>query len=132
YRINKFFSFGFVRSLELKIGLGSLIFLGIPYIIGTRFLQNNILIPLTLILTFIIPYIISKLLFLPKDNILKSLDNMEDRNISMESTISTRDFFEDINVKINNIKGVIKSDFVGYNGTTDELNVFADKFNEIS
>lgn len=132
YKINKFLSFGFAKSLELKIGLGSLIFLGIPYIIGTKFLQNYILIPLTLILTFIIPYIISKLLLLPKDSILKSLDSMGDRNISIESTIYTKDFFEDINIKINKIKKIIKSDFVGYNGTTDELNVFADKFNEIS
>jgi len=33
---------------------------------------------------------------------------------------------------INQIKLSIKSDFVGFKGTTDELNVLADKFNEIS
>ena len=33
---------------------------------------------------------------------------------------------------MNLIKSNIKTDFVGYKGTTDELNVFADKFNRIS
>lgn len=132
YAMNKFFSFGFAKNLELKIALGSLVFMGIPYIIGTKFLQKNMLIIITLILTFIVPYIISKLLFLPKNRILKSLDEMENRGFSIETTISTGDDFEKINSKLNNIKKVIKADFVGYKGTTDELNVFANKFNEIS
>ena len=46
--------------------------------------------------------------------------------------ISTNDFFEDINGKIIEIKESIKTDFVGYKGTTDELNVFANKFGNIS
>ncbi|MCR2044214.1 heme NO-binding domain-containing protein [Anaerosalibacter massiliensis] len=132
YRINNFFSFGFAKNLELKIGLGSLIFIGIPYIIGTNFLKTSIIIPITLLLTFLVPYTISKALFLPKDKILKSLEGMANRNFSIYSNISTKDFFEEINLKINDVKKTLKSDFVGYKGTTDELNVFANKFNEIS
>ncbi|HAE92800.1 MAG TPA: chemotaxis protein, partial [Tissierella sp.] len=76
--------------------------------------------------------IISKGLFKPLKFIYNSLDEIVDKDLSMVLDIDTNDFFEDINKKVKNLKESIKADFVGYKGTTDELNVFADKFAEIS
>lgn len=132
YKFNKALSFGFIKNLETKIGVASLLFIGIPYVILSKFANENILLPTTLALSFLVPFLISKGLFAPIKTIYRNLDEMENRNISIENTISTKDFFENINSKLNSIKANIKSDFVGYKGTTDELNVFADKFNDIS
>ena len=68
----------------------------------------------------------------PMEAIIKSIEEIKAKDLSFERSISTNDLFEDINNSINEIKAIIKTDFVGYKGTTDELNVFADRFNDIS
>ncbi|NMA87032.1 MAG: chemotaxis protein, partial [Tissierellia bacterium] len=132
YKFNKFFSFGFVKKLELKIALGTLIFGGIPMIVLSRFVDDKILMPISLLLAFFVPYLIGKGLVKPMDDILLSIEEIKDKDLSFERNISTNDLFEDMNNSINEIKASIKTDFVGYKGTTDELNVFADRFNDIS
>ena len=132
YKFNKFFSFGFIKGLETKIALASLLFGGIPITIISNFVDKKIMTPIALALSFIIPYFVGKALFKPKDAILESINEIKSKDLSFERNISTNDFFEDINNNLNQIKASIKTDFVGYKGTTDELNVFANKFNEIS
>lgn len=132
YRINKLLSLGFIRSLEGKIAIASLLFVGLPYLLLSNYLDGIALTATTIGLSTLVPYLVSKLLFVPKKNILKQLEDMKDRNYSEENDLSTMDFFEDINKAINEYKNIIKSDFVGFKGTTDELNVFGEKFNEIS
>ncbi len=83
-------------------------------------------------LPFFVPYLIGKGLVKPMDDILLSIEEIKDKDLSFERNISTNDLFEDMNNSINEIKASIKTDFVGYKGTTDELNVFADRFNDIS
>ncbi len=130
--INKALSLGFIKSMESKIALASLLFVGIPNILLFSFAPTNIAIPTSLIISAIIPFLISKGLFRPLKYINTYLDELKDKNFSLVNNISTNDFFEDINKKIMEIKESIKTDFVGYKGTTDELNVFADKFGKIS
>ena len=132
YTFNKFFSFGFVKKLELKIALGTLIFGGLPMIILSQFVDNKVLVPLSLLLAFLVPYLIGKGLVKPMEDILLSIDEIKEKDLSFERNISTNDLFQDINNSLNEIKANIKTDFVGYKGTTDELNVFANKFNHIS
>ncbi len=132
YRINKFLSFGFIRKFEAKVAIASLILIGVPYILLSNVLGKWSLASVTLGLSLIVPFIITKLLLLPTKSIVNQLNSLKENDYSEEHDISTNDFFEDINDLINEYKGVLKSDFVGFNGMTDELNVFSDKFNEIS
>lgn len=130
--LNRILSLGFIKSIEGKIALGSLLFLGIPSVLAVNFLDKNISMPLIAILAILVPFILGKGLYKPLRFIYKSLDSFIDKDLSIAQDISTNDFFEDFNKKLNSIKDGIKTDFVGYKGTTDELNVFADKFAEIS
>lgn len=132
YKFSKLFSFGFIKKLETKIALATLLFAGIPIAILSNFLDKKTMMPVALLISFIIPYLVGKGLFKPMNPILKSIEEIKSKDLSFERHISTNDFFEDINNSLNEIKSSIKTDFVGYKGTTDELNVFADKFNEIS
>jgi len=125
-------SLGFIKNMEAKIALSSLLFLGIPLALLNTFAKPSIALPISIVLSAIIPFIFTKLLFRPIESINRSLDGLTDKNLSLIEDISTNDFFEDINLKINLVKESIKTDFVGYKGTTDELNVFADKFAQIS
>jgi methyl-accepting chemotaxis protein len=134
YKINKLLSFGFIKGLSGKLAVVSLLFIGIPNFLISRFtsLSNDIVLIMTLALSVIVPYVFSKLLLMPKNNIIRQLKELKNHNYSEENKIVTNDFFEEINNLIEEYKNTIKSDFVGFKGTTDELNIFSDKFNEIS
>lgn len=132
FRFNKALSLGFIKSIEGKIAIASLISVGIPAILSYNFLDSKIALAITLILSVIMPFLITKGLFKPLKSIYESMDSLIHKNFSIDEDISTNDLFEDINDKLNMLKDSIKTDFVGYKGTTDELNVFADEFSVIS
>lgn len=132
FLFNKVLSLGFIKNMEAKIALSSLILVGIPSVLLYEFAPTNIAIPGILALSAIVPFIVGKGLFSPLKYIYQYLDKLKARDFSLVHNISTNDFFEDLNNKLGEIKDAIKTDFVGYKGTTDELNVFADKFAEIS
>ncbi len=132
YRINTFLSLGFIRKLEIKVAIASLILVGVPHILLSSYLDKWSLSGVTLALSFMVPAVITKLLLRPVKSIIGQLKNLNENNYSEEHDISTKDFFEDINRLINDYKTMLKEDFVGFKGMTDELNVFSDKFNEIS
>lgn len=132
YILNKILSLGFIKSFEFKLGIASLLLVGLPITLLMYIGNNSMLMPVALGLSFIMPMIMGKGLLLPLKNIYSSLEELKEKNLSFERNISTNDFLENINNEINHIKSSMKSDFVGFKGTTDELNVFATKFNEIS
>ena len=132
FMLNKALSLGFIKNMEGKIALASILFVGVPSVLLLKFAPNNIAIPSILALSAIIPFIVSKGLFRPLKYINGYLDEIKNKDFSLVHDISTNDFFEDINESLREIKESIKTDFVGYKGTTDELNVFADRFGEIS
>lgn len=132
YRLNKALSFGFIKNMEGKIALASLLLVGIPGVLLSNFVAPKVALPGILVLSAVVPFLVSKGLFRPLKAIYKSLEEVTNKDLSMVQDIVTNDFFEDINLKLKDLKDAIKTDFVGYKGTTDELNVFADKFAEIS
>lgn len=132
YKINKILSFGFIKKLEGKIAISTLLLVGLPYALLSRYIEGAVLTGITLALTLIVPYIISKLLFMPKRSIINQLKDIKERQYAEDNEISTKDFFEEINKEISEYKDVLKTDFVGFKGVIDELSVFSDKFNEIS
>lgn len=132
FHLNKFLSLGFIKNMEGKIALASLVFVGLPSVLLLQYAPNNITKPGILALSIVMPFIISKGVFRPLKYINKYLDEIKNKDFSLVHDISTNDFFEELNEKIREIKESIKTDFVGYKSTTDELNVFADRFADIS
>lgn len=132
YRLNRLFSLGFINKFELKVGLASLLLVGIPLSILVNFFDSSTIIAASLLLSFLIPTLIVKGLLSPIKEIKKAIEELKEKNLSLQRSISTKDFWENMMEDINQIKLSMKADFVGFKGITDELNVFADKFNEIS
>lgn len=132
YVFNKALSLGFIKNLETKIALLSLLFVGVPTAVIYKVAGNGLALPLALVLSAIVPFLFSSLLLKPVNSIKLSLEKLLEKDLSYIEDISTGDVLGEINNSINGIKDSIKADFVGYKGTTDELNVFADKFSEIS
>lgn len=132
YTVNKFFSLGFFNNLETKSALMSFLFLGIPAVLAFSLGGRAVGGIITLLLSLIVPFVSTSLLNRPLSLITKQLRDIRDRFFSEETSISTNDQYEDLNNLIAEFKDVIKSDFVGFKGLTDELNVFSDKFKDAS
>jgi len=132
YFLNNLLSLGFIKTMEGKLALSSLVLVGIPSALGIKFLPPNISIPLVLVLSILIPLLVGKGLFRPIKSIKSTLDKLINKDLTLVESIVTKDFFEEISQKINLMKDSLKTDFVGYKATTDELNVFSNKFLEIS
>lgn len=132
FAFNKLLSLGFIRTLGGKIALSSLLLLGLPSALLFKFGPANIVLPAVLLLSLIVPLLVSKLLFSPFKALDGYLKELKDKDFSVVHNISTLDNFEEINNRLREVKDSIKTDFVGFKGTTDELNVFADKFAIIS
>lgn len=132
YPFNKLLSLGFIKNFEAKVAMGSLLLGGLPLVLLSNHMDSSLLIPITLAISFLVPFIVGKGLLRPLNSIFKSMEEIERKDLSFEENIYTHDFLEDMNQRLNAIKKSIKTDFVGYKGTTDELNVFADRFNDIS
>lgn len=132
FLLNNLLSFGFIKNLEGKLALASLILVGIPTAIAARFLPTTVTIPLVLILSIVVPLLVGKGLFKPIKTIRSNLDKLVNKDLTLLEGMATKDFFEEINNKICLMKDSLKTDFVGYKSTTDELNVFSNKFLKIS
>ena len=132
YRINKIFSFGLVKDLEAKSAIMSLIFLGLPSVLAFKLFGGIGGTLTTLLLSLLVPFLSSKALNSPLKLIMGQLDDLKQRRFTEDTTIYSNDIYEDLNASIGEFKDLIKSDFVGFKGLTDELNLFSDKFNDAS
>ncbi len=132
FYFNQLLTFGLVKKLESKLALAILLFIGIPAGLMITYLPNSIVIPSILVLSFVIPLIVSKQLFKPIIHINRYLDTLKEKDFSIAHQISTKDIFEELNDKLMALISGLKTDFVGYKSTTDELNVFANSFSHIS
>lgn len=132
YKINKLFSLGFINNLEGKSAFMSLIFLGIPSVLCFKLGGPVFGTILTLLLSILVPFLATKTLNAPLKLITKQITDLKGRFFSEDTSIDTNDIFEDLNSLIGEFKDIIKSDFVGFKGLTDELNVFSDRFSDAS
>jgi len=130
YRINKLLSFGFVRSIPVKIGVG---------VTFLAFLANGILsligapIPLwSAVISGGLAALSTSLLLKPFATIQAEIKNLQERKYFLETNLHTNDEFEDIMQGLSLYKKRLKREFVGFKGTSDEMNKYADNFNMLA
>jgi methyl-accepting chemotaxis protein len=131
YKFNKLFSFGFIRSISLKIALvtfiGSLI--EIFLILGINNIARELAIS---IISSLFSFIGASILLRPINFIKDDIKNIIENNFSEDNDIQTGDCFEDIHMLLKQYKKSLKADFTGFKGVTDEMSTFVDKINDIS
>lgn len=132
YKLNQWLSLGIFRALDTKIALGGLIFAGIPTLILSKFLSSFPTALIGLVLYFVVTKVISIMMLMPQSAIMEQIKAMQNRNYSVDFDLSSKDFFEDMNHTLRDYKESLVTDFIRFNGITDELNVFGDQFNKIS
>jgi len=131
YFFNKLLSFGFIKSLSVKAG----IFTGLCSVLVFIPIVGPALWYKSIILAFgsgLITSLGTSLLLKPKKHLEEELQRLILSDYLHHSKISTNDFFETLFDSINDYKKVIKSDFVGFKGVTDEMDTFVKNINAIS
>lgn len=129
YFFNKLLSLGFIKNLGVKIAIFDFLISAIVFIP----LFGGVVKPLIgAAATAAASFIAASMLVKPKKIIEDSLKKINENNYLEDGEINTGDFFEDIYRLIIDHKKVVKADFVGFKGITDEMNNFVGNINKIS
>ncbi|SFB15462.1 heme NO-binding domain-containing protein [Clostridium frigidicarnis] len=128
YILNNMLSFGFIKSFSGKIALATFI----PIIILSIILAGPVKGIIISAFSSIISFIVSSLLIRPKEDILEELKRINSNKYFHDGKICTNDFFEQIYDELKVYGKVVRSDFTGFKGITDEMNSFVSTINEIS
>lgn len=131
FKFNKMMSLGFIKSIGGKVALFTFVAALISNI-GIIGAENVIKVFIPSIIAALAAYISASLLMMPKEYIKTELEKIIENKYLEDGDIVTGDFFEELFSLVKNHKDVIKKDFVGFKGVTDEMNTFVDNIDIIS
>lgn len=131
YLFNRLLSLGFIKNFGAKVGVFTFVISAI--ILAIMLGMDNILKALIgSAISGIGAFVGVSLMMSPMEQIKEELGRIINNQYNIDGKITTNDFFEDIYNLLKNHKKVIKADFVGFKGVTDEMNTFVDTINIIS
>lgn len=131
YRFNKFLSLGFIRNFGVKVSIFTFTITAVG-LIGVIGVNNTPKALLGALISAIASFIASSALVRPRKLLEENLIKLNNSDFVEDIEIVTGDFFEELIVKLSAHKKVVRADFVGFKGVTDEMNTFADKINIIT
>jgi len=129
FTINK--AFGFIKDIELKTAVVSLILfliLEIPTLLVSR--QAGLY--ASFIYALISTLIGAKLINRPLYRIVKEMKRIKGHEYIEDGRIETGDYYEKIFDALNEYKDIVRKDFVGFKGITDEMNTFSNTLTSIA
>ena len=131
YILNKFMSFGFIKNINVKIALLSVIIF-IVLDLCAALIAKDIPEFVRIIFAFASTITASSLLNKPLKVIVKDFEKIKTHNYVENGEIHTNDIYETMYENLNGYKDSVKGDFVGFKGLTDEMNTFSDNLTAIS
>ena len=130
HRLNRLFSFGIFRSVAVKIGLLTTIF---ALLISSIFAVAGLSSPLWGAVVGGVASLVSAILLLrPIQTVLDEIKTMQERQYFLETEFFSSDEFEEVMEGLSLYKTRLKKEFVGFKGIADEMNKYADDFNELA
>ncbi len=127
YRFNQLLSFGFISNLSVKFGVAVAL---VTLLLEGTLALAGLTVPLWLAaISGVSASICANLLLKPFKAIKNELENLQQRKYFMETKIHTNDEFEQLMQGVALYKKRLKREFVGFKGTSDEMNKYADNFN---
>lgn len=129
YRINRILSFGFIKSVTLKISLvnmvvvGLLAFIILPSKIDALFIGTG---------AFIASAVTSAILHRPQKLLVKELSRLGQNDFVEYLSVKSGDEYETVFENINEVKRSVQKDFIGFNAIVDEMYTFNKSVTEIA
>ena len=134
YRLNRFLTFGFIKSTSMKIALSSGLLTLIPMLPLSLMLDSLDVTTalITACVSAVSTYVLAKLIHRPISYIFSELDEFLKHDYSRKITVKTGDVYELMFEKINDYRKSNAKNFVGFNNMSDEMNTFSDGLGDIS
>ncbi len=121
YRFNLLFSFGLFKNTAAKSAiLNTLIITGVSFMLSAEILKSCIIGGTALIISFLTAVIFHR----PQKLIRSELEKLGNRNFAESVILKSGDEYERMMDGINQIKGSVQKDFIGFNAIVDELYTF--------
>lgn len=129
YKLASLMSLGFIKSLPLKISLGTTLLSLVVFLIGQGAVASSFIYT---VCVFLISYTLSSLTLKPMEGIKTQTGNLTDFQFATAIPIETGDALEDISHQLDLLKDNIQKDFLYLKGGTDDLYSFTHKFSKIA
>ncbi|APQ99379.1 methyl-accepting chemotaxis (MCP) signaling domain protein [Clostridium botulinum] len=131
FKFNKILSLGFIKNIGGKVALFTFILTILSSFALLGF--NNLLKILSIaFISSVAAYISTEILLKPKYLIFEEINKINKNHYVEDGDIKTGDFLEELYKELKKHKDIIKADFVGFKGVTDEMNTFVGNINVIS
>ena len=121
YRLNLLFSLGVFKNVSVKTAIMNTCFIAILSFIISAGLVNSIILSAA---TFLISIFSTITFSRPQKLIMKELNKLSDRNFTESVVLRSRDEYEIMMNKMNEVKRNVQKDFIGFNAIVDELYTF--------
>lgn len=131
YTFNKIFSFGFIKNINIKIGLMTLVIAGL-ITIPISFLPNKFQIYAMFANILASSIIASSIINLPLNLIFKDMENLKNNDYVFKYKVKSNDTYEQYFNLVNEYRNFIVSDFMGYKSMIDDLDNFGSDLSSIS
>lgn len=121
YWFNQLFSFGILKNTAAKAAVVNTVIITILAFALSAGTLKSCLIGGTV---FIISFLTSVLFHRPQKLVIKELEKLSNRNFVESIVLKSRDEYEIMMNRINEVKRSIQKDFIGFNAIVDELYTF--------
>ncbi|NMA84956.1 MAG: chemotaxis protein [Epulopiscium sp.] len=128
YRFNQLLSLGFIKSLQGKATIATMVMTAIITFILSFFTEGILFAGLSALGVGATTYLVGSRLFAPLRIIQEQLQQLMQQNYTHTIEIESKDVLEDLNRRINQYSTAIVKDFVGFKGLTDEMEEFGVRF----
>ncbi|MBZ4664122.1 MAG: chemotaxis protein [Caloramator sp.] len=129
FRLNKIL--GFVKDIELKSSIVTLILFTLLEI-PTLLVSKEVALYASFVYALVATILGTKLINRPLYRIVKELKRIKSHEYVEDGRIETGDYFEKIFDALNEYKDIVRKDFVGFKGITDEMNTFSNTLTNIA
>jgi len=130
YGLNKLLAFGIAKNLPAKIGIAATV---LTLIVDGLLAALGVEIPLwPAVISGGLAAVSAALVLRPLGAIKDELQSVIDHRYYIETKLESGDEFEELMAMFARYKKRLKSEFTGFKGTGDEMNKFADDFNELA
>lgn len=132
YHINNILSLGFIKSLQVKVALLSVL-IGSPIsVIASSIIPSNITLLTTPLIFGLSTLAASYILLMPMKEIHTTISNLKGKNYFTTTKVTTKDDLERINDSLLAFKEEVVKDFLSFKAITDEMDSFGQSFSKIS
>ncbi len=134
YGLNKLLSFGFIRNVEVKIALLSLILTLIVHFSASALLTDmpGIVSLVDIAAAGAFTFLSARLLLRPIRQVKQKIQSFTQRSYVQDVQVETGDGFEDLMKLFTGYQEGLVKDFVGFKGVTDEMSAFGEAFRKIA